>query len=164
MNPNRLMVEQAKIVVGLPPRAPSSSVPDYVSLKNYNRCTIIITQDNGTAPTGSAITLKQALLVNNSGEKALAFTDVWQNIDVDAAGGDALTKTTVTNNTFTTDNVADKNGIFVIEVDEDDLDIDGGFDCIRVGTANATNSVLSVTYILWPAKYAAATPPSAIID
>lgn len=162
-NPNGLLVEQAKVVVGLPPRTPSSSTPDYVSLKGYNRCTVLIAVDNGTAPVGSAITLKQATAVAGTGEKALAFTKQWQNIDIDAA--DALTETAVTNNTFTTDNTADKNLLYVLEINETDLDVANDFDCIRAGAGNATNAVVSVVYILWPAKYAGATPqPSAILD
>jgi hypothetical protein len=163
ISPNAGLHEMAKIVTGLAPIAPSSSTPDYVSLKGYHRACVVILQDNGTAPTGSAITLKQATAVAGTGEKALSFSKVYVNTDTAAAGGDALTETTVTNDTFTTDNTADKNAIYVIEVDEQDLDIDSDFDCIRVGTANATNSVLSVLYVLYPAKYAANPNPIAAI-
>jgi hypothetical protein len=162
INSNALLCEQAAIVTGLAPIAPSSSVPDYVSLKAHQKCTIIITQDNGTGPTGSAITLLQASAVANTGEKALAFTFVHKNIDTGAS--DVLTNTAVAANTFTTDNTADKNSIYVIEVDGSNLDTANSFDCVRLGTANATNSVVSAVYVLWPGKYNKAVKATAITD
>lgn len=166
LNYSRLLTEQAKLVTGLAPITPSSSTPDYVSLKGYNRCTVVILAANGTTVTGSAITLKQATDVTNSlsDEKALAFSTMLANTDT--AASDALTATAVTSNTFTTGTTNSKNLLYVIEVQETDLDINNGFDCIRAGTANAANTTLSVLYVLWPAKYGKATSPapSAIID
>lgn len=162
MNVNGLLVEQSKIVTGLAPITPSTSTPDYVSMKNYNRLTAIIIVDNGATVTGSAITLKQATAVAATGEKALSFSTVYANTDTGAS--DALVSTAVTSDTFTTDTTNAKNLLYVIEVDENDLDLANGFDCVRVGTANAANMVLSVVYILWPAKHGQATPPTAITD
>jgi hypothetical protein len=159
---NGLLVEQVKFVQGLAPITPSTSVPDYVSLKNYQKFAAVISIDNGATVTGTAITLKQAQAVANTGEKALAFTKVWANIDV--ANTDALTETAVTSNTFTSDTTDNMNLMYVIEVDPATLDVANGFDCIRVGTGNAVNAVTSVVYMLWPAKYGKATPPSAIVD
>jgi hypothetical protein len=153
---NGYLNEQAAIITGLAPITPSTSTPDYVSMKGFSKLTIVILADNATTVTGSAITVKQATDVANSAsdEKAVAFTKVWQNIDTGA--GAALTETAVVSNTFTTTTVDAKNSIYVIEIDENDLDVAGGFDCVRAGTANATSAVLSVLYILWPAKYAGA--------
>lgn len=153
---NGYLNEQAAIITGLAPITPSSSTPDYVSMKGFSKLTIIILQDNATTVTGSAITVKQATDVANSAsdEKAVAFTKRWTNADTGA--GAALTETTVSSNTFTTQAVDNKNSIDIIEIDENDLDVAGGFDCVRAGTGNATSAVLSVLYILWPAKYAGA--------
>jgi hypothetical protein len=162
MNANAFLSEQAKLVVGLPPITPASSTPDYVSLKGYSKCTVVILGLNGAGVTGSAITLKQAQAVAGTGEKALAFDTVHSNIDAGAA--DALADVAVTNNTFTTDVTNAKQLMYVIDIDEADLDVANGFDCVRAGAANAVNATLSILYILWPAKYGKATPPSAIID
>lgn len=164
MNPNALLAEITKLVTGLAPITPSSSTPDYVSLKGYSKLTAIILVDNGSTVTGSAITLKQATDVGNSqsDEKALAFTTMKANIDTGAS--DTLVDTTVSSNTFTTDTTNAKNLMYVVEVKDTDLDIDNGFDCVRVGTGDAANTVLSVLYVLWPAKYGKATPPAAITD
>ncbi len=159
---NSLLQEGAKIVVGLAPITPSSSTPDYVSLKNYNRMTAIIVADNATSVTGTAVTLLQATTVAAGGEKALAFTKVWANADVGAT--DTLVETVVTSNTFTTATTDNKNLLYVIDIDPASLDVDNAFDCVRVGTGNAANTVVAVIYLLWDAKYAAATPPSAILD
>ena len=60
MNTNALLIEQAKPVVGLSNTTPTASTPDYVSLKNFEKLTIIILALNATTVTGSAITVKQA--------------------------------------------------------------------------------------------------------
>lgn len=161
---NVMLHEQAKIVTGLAPITPSTSTPDYVSMKGYTRCSIVILADNATTVTGSAITVKQATAVAGTSEKAVAFTEMYANTDTGAA--DALTATAVTSNTFTTDATNAKNLLYVIDIGIEDLDTANGFDCVRAGTGDATSSVLSVLYILYPAPYARAANvlPIAITD
>ena len=122
----------------------------------------VVLVDNGSGVTGTAVTLVQATNVAAGGAKALPFTKVWVNADISAT--DTLVETAVSNNTFTTATTSDTNLLYVIDIDPATLDIDNGFDCVRVGTGNAVNAVTCVLYILWDAKYAAATPPSAILD
>lgn len=162
LGPNAALHEQAKIVWGMGPKVPSTTVGDYVSLKGYSRCCIIITGLNTTTVTGSAITVKQAQAVANTGEKALAFDKVFANLDVTAT--DTLVETAVSSNTFTTDSTNSINFMYVIDILPETLDQANNFDCIRLGTGNATNATLTATYILYPAKYAKATPLSAILD
>lgn len=161
MTPNAQLADMAHIVVGFAPGTPSSSTPDYVSLKNFERCTIVIVADNATTVTGSAITLLQATSVGAAGEKALAFTEY--RAVTDAATTDVPVTTAATNNTFTTDGTDNANGLYIIDVLAEQLDVEGGFDCLRVGTGDATSQTLSVLYILWPARYAGAGV-SAITD
>lgn len=159
---NGRLVEQAKLVTGLSSVVPSTSTPDYVSLKNYDRCTIVIQVKNATTVTGSAITVKQATAVAGTAEKALAFTTMHANLDV--AATDTLVETAVTSNTFTTLTTNSKEALYVIEVQASDLDKANGFDCIRAGTADATAATLTVLYILRGTKYMSATPPAAITN
>lgn len=159
---NAALHDLAKIVTGLAPITPSTSTPDYVSMKNFDRCSIIIMADNAATVTGSAITLHQATTVAAGGEKALAFSTVQRNVDTGAA--DALAEAAVSSNTFTTANTENKNLLYVIDVKAEDLDRAGGFDCIRAGTANAVNTVLSVLYVLYPARNASPKAVSAITD
>ena len=161
LSANSYLHEVVKPVTGLAPILPSSSTPDYVSLKNVLRMTVIILCNNATTVTGSAITLKQATSVAGTGEKALEFEKMFANADTDA--GDALTETSVVSDTFTTGAVNDKNTMYVVDITPDMLDLANDFDCVRVGTGDAVASVLSVQY-LCHMKTGAASTKSVIID
>jgi hypothetical protein len=160
MQLNALLSEQVKFVEGLPSTVPSSSTPDYVSLKNFERLCIIIMQKNATTVTGSAITVKQATSVAAGSEKALSFTKAYRNVDTAAA--DVLSEFTVSSDTFTTQAVDSKNAMYVIEIKAEDLDVNNGFDCVRLGTGNATAATLTVIYALFGAKFPTTT--AAITD
>jgi len=131
----------------------------YVSLKNYRKLQIVIDIANGTAVTGSTITLKQATAIAGTGEKALAFTRMLSNIDYAAA--QVMAETAVVSNTFTTDTTNSKNLRYIIEVNSEDLDMAGGFDCVRLdGTGHAATASrgVCVTYILLGARFSGASP------
>lgn len=162
INANAMLHEQAKVVYGLGPQAPSTSTTDFVSLKGYERCSCLITLLNSTTVTGSAVTLNQSTDVANSGGKALAFSTVYRNID--CAATDTLVETAVTSNTFTTDTTNSKQLMYVIDVTPNMLDVAGGFDCFAVKLATAANTVASVVFVLYPARYAKSNPTSAILD
>jgi hypothetical protein len=151
MQLNALLSEQVKFVEGLLGVVPSTSTPDYVSLKNFERVAVIILQKNATTVTGSAITLKQATAVAGTGEKPLSFAKAYRNVDTGA--GDVLSEFAVTSDTFTTQAVNSKNAMYVIEVKAEDLDVNNGFDCIRAGTGDATAATITVLYALFGAKF-----------
>jgi hypothetical protein len=159
---SKTLVQTAKLVTGLDSVVPSTSTPDYVSLKDYAHFTAVILVKNATTVTGSAITLKQATAVAGTSEKALSFTKMWANLDT--AASDALVETAVTSDTFTTLTTNSKNQMYVIEVDAAQLDVSNGFDCIRVGTADATAATVTVLYVLSSPRYSQVTPPTAITD
>lgn len=160
--PNAALHEQAKIVWAMGPKVPSTTTPDYVCLKGYSRCCVIIQGLNTTTVTGSAITLRQGTDVSDSGGKTLAFDTAYRNLDVTAT--DTLESFTVSSNTFTTDATNSINFQYVIDVRPEMLDVANNFDCFRLGTGNATNATLSAIYILYPAKYSKGTPLTAITD
>ena len=152
-------VDKFRYVPALHSILPSSSVPKWVSLKGYNHVTAIISFKNTTTVTGVAITLAQATAVAGTGTKALAFTKMWANLD--DASSVALTETAVVSNTFTTSAVNSKTGYYIIEVDADDLDINNGFDCFQVATANGgAATALEVFYILGSVSRYAGDPGS----
>lgn len=124
---------------------------DYVSMKGYDKCTIVIAVDNATTVTGGAVTLKQATAVAGTSEKALSFSTMFANTDV--AAGETLTETAVTSDTFTTSTTDNKNLLYVIEVEAADLDVANGFDCLRVDVLSMANAVGFVQYILTDARY-----------
>ncbi len=158
---NLNLTDTVKVVFGSPiigALATTNGDCDYVSLKNFDRCTIVIAVDNATTVTGGAITLKQATDVAGTSEKALAFSKMYANTDCAAA--DALTETAVTSDTFTTSTTDNKNLLYVIEVSANDLDVANGFDCLRVDSLLMANAVGSVMYFLHGARYA---DPKAIV-
>jgi hypothetical protein len=159
------LTDTAKIVFASPiigALATTNGDCDYVSLKGYERCTIVLAVDNATTVTGCAITLKQATAVAGTSEKALAFSKVWRNIDT--AASDTLAEAAVVSDTFTTDTTDNKNLLYVIEVKAEDLDVANGFDCVRVDGLLMANAVGFVQYILHGARYASPIAVSAITD
>lgn len=152
MRSSLLSIEKGDWREGLAPITPSSSTPLYVSMKNHKKLTVIISCDNATTVTGSAITLKQATAIAGTSEKALSFSKMWANTDT--AAGSTLTETTVTSDTFTTNTTNAKNLLYVIEVDATDLDMDNNFDCVRAGTGNAANTIICVLYYLHEPRFA----------
>ena len=153
------LVDKVKFVTGLDSIVPSTSTPDYVSLKGYRRCQIIISIADGTTVTGSTITLKQATAIAGTSEKALAFTRMLSNVDYGASK--VMVETAVTSNTFTTQTVNSKDSLYVIDVDADSLDVANGFDCLRVdGTGHAATASRGcvVLYNLYGARYSGVNP------
>lgn len=160
---NGALAEQAKIVMGCTPAALATTAGDgdYVSMKNYRRCTVIIATNNATTVTASDVTAIQATAVAGTGAKALAISKHWANTDTGAS--DALTAVATTSDTFATSATDNKDQIHVFEIDAEDLDSANGFDCVRVDVANSVNSVGAVVYILWGSRYAG-DPLTAITD
>ena len=159
------LVDVAKVVFGSPiigALATTNGDCDYVSLKNYERLTFFIAVDNANTVTSGAVTLKHASDVSGTSEKALGFDKMFANTD--AAAGDTLTETAVASNTFTTSTTDNKNLLYVIEVDESDLDVANGFDCVRVDVLSMANAVGFVQYILHGSRYSSPLDVSAITD
>lgn len=149
-----LFTERNKIVYGSPiigALATTNGDCDYVSMKGYDHLTIVIAVDNATTVTGGAVTLKQATAVAGTNEKALNFSKMWVNLDTAAA--EALTETAVTSNTFTTLTTDNKNALYIMEIEASDLDVAGGFDCVRVDVLSMANAVGFVQYILSRPRY-----------
>lgn len=163
MNIKRL-VDELKIVTGLACIVPSSTTPDYVAMKNYDGFLAVITVKNATTVTGSAITLKQATAVAGTGEKALAFALVWQNEDTAAAGGDVLAETAVVSDTFTTDATDSKDLKYIVDVKTESLDVNNGFNAVRVGTGDAVAATVNIEYLLYNGRYAPVQDDSVITD
>ena len=136
---------------------------DYVSMKNYDHLTIIL--QFGAVGTGTALTLKQATDVGNSlsDEKALGFSKIFTNVGNTT---DTLTEVAVTSNTYTVGDAP--SNLYVVEVDAASLDVNNGFDCVRMNlAAGAGTTLLAVLYILSNSRYAgsqASNLPSAILD
>jgi hypothetical protein len=156
------LADKIQVIHGLGPVTPSSSTPDYISLKDVKSAEVVITILNGSGVTGSAITLLQATSAAAGSAKALAFSEYYS--DVDPANGAAYTRANASSNTFTTTNTNSATAIYRIPVDPASLDVANGFDYIRAGTANAVNTTATVHYVLEP-KYGGnvATMPDVVL-
>jgi len=157
------MVDKGKLVTGWAPAALTNATgPDWVSIKGYKKASIIIIGDNGTSVTNSQVTLQQATAVAGTSAKTLPFSKYWANEDT--AASDTLTNTSATSNTFNTVTTNAKNFLYVIEVEDTDLDQANNFDCIRMSGTNQANSVMAVLYYLHGPRYANPAGQSAITD
>lgn len=165
---NNLLAEEAQIVAGFGPAdmAAAASTGDWVSLKGYERCTVVFFKGAGTAGDDPVLTLSQAQDVAGTGAKALNFTrvDVKQGTLANVGTFTAVTQAAA--NTYTEATSAEAAAIWLVEVSGEMLDVDGGFDCIRASVADTgTNPQLGAClYVLRGARYGRNPLPSAIAD
>jgi hypothetical protein len=166
---NQHILEKMQIVPCIVPvnLATGANTGDWVSLKNYKRCAVVFVKGAGTGGQDPTLTFLQATTVAGAGSKNL--TSVTRG---DRKAATALTSvgtfTTVTQaaaNTFTaTDGAA--QALWVVDIKAEDLDIDGGFDCMQVNIADpGTGTALgSVLYLLHDPRDVAVPLASAIVD
>lgn len=157
---SKVSVAEQKIISAADPKNYTGAAMSdkYVSLKNYERLTILI-QTGAWAGGTAAVTLKQATAVAGTSAKALSFAKQFN--DVTTSG--TLVETAVVSDTFNLDTASK---LYVIEVDASSLDLAGGFDCITAAIASpgANADLYSVTYVLSGARYQQSTPPSPLAD
>ena len=102
-----------------------------ISLKQYGETSIVIQTGDMGSPVGTpAVTLRQSTDVSKTGEKALGFDYVY----VGSTTVDVLVKTAVTSNTFT----LEENKVYVIELNDAELDVPNSFDCVHVEVSDPT--------------------------
>ena len=127
---------------------------DWVSLKHYTGVLCVLHSSIGTANDDCDMTLEQATTVAGAGAKAITM-----------AGGvyDKLGATTIPNGvwtrtddgddlgTFTNADSAENAYIFAVDVQVDDLDVTGGFDCVRLTCSNVGGNAQlgSAIYIMY---------------
>ena len=177
---NKLLVEKLQIAQAILPVSldGGANAGDWVSLKNYNRCAIVVFKAVGTAGDDPVIAVKQATDVAGTGAKAVGFTRVDKKqaaTNLLAVG--AFTKSTsaapATNDvfdtaagTFTNTDLAEQAAIIAIDIKAEDLDLDNNFDCIQVSIADvgANAQIGAALYLLHDPRYSEAALPSAIAE
>ena len=164
-----LLVEQSQIVQGVVPvdLAAGANDGDWVSLKGYGRCAVIVQKAVGVAAQDPTLTMEQATAVAGTGAKALTFEriDVKQAVDILTIG--QFTKVTqAAAATYTEGTSGESQAVWVVEFNAEDLDVEGGFDCLRARIADpgATAQLGSILYVLLDPVYSGAAPISAIVD
>ena len=159
--PFETLVEEMKFVQMLQPATDATGRTSfYVSMKSANLLTVTVSIAQGNAAP-VPITIEQATNVAGAGSKVITVAvPIWANIDT--AATDTLVRRTSAVN-YTTD-VGVKNKIVVFQIDPADLDIANGFDCICIKTAASNVANVDAANGWIQARFAQATPLSAIID
>jgi hypothetical protein len=140
---------------------------DWVSMKDFHRCTVLVIKAAGVAGDDPVITLKQATDVSGAGAKALTFTRVDSKVGTQTSIGAWTANTQAAANTYTDLVSAESQGIFAIDIKSEDLDVNNSFDCVQLSvpdTGAAGAQLLTAVYILRGARYNGAGLPSAIVD
>jgi len=167
--PNACFVEQAQVVMAIVPVDSQSgaNTGDYVSMKNYERCTVLVMKAAGVAGDDPVITMTQAQDVGATGVKELNFTRIDAKVGAQTGIGQFTTVLQAAANTYTDAASAEAQAIFAIDIQGEDLDVDNGFDCLKVAipdTGSAGAQLLTAIYILWAPRYQSQPLPSAIVD
>lgn len=144
---------------------------DWVSLKNAQGVCFVVFKGVGTAGDDPDITIEQATDIAGTGAKVLnAIATVWKKQGALLTGVGVWTKVTQTaDDLFDADATsAEEQAVYVFEVETDELDVDGGFDCVRVRVLDTgVNAQLGAAlYLLYGLRHQA-TPenlPNSIID
>lgn len=169
MGLNNLLVETAQVVTAIVPvdSQAGANNGDWVSMKNFDRCTVIIVKAAGAAGDNPVITMKQATDVSGTAAKALNFTRVDSKVGVQTGIGPFTTNTQASANTYTDAASGNAQGLFALEFQAADLDSKNGFDCLQLSipdTGAGGAQLLSAIYIMRGSRYGGADLASAIID
>lgn len=107
----------------------------YVPWDGWQHCTVIIIPDDQT--TNFDISFDQATDTAGTGTKTLPFTDIIHT----ATDGETFTEAAVTSNSYTT-GASGASKIYIVEFDSADMDVQNGFDHIKVDLANCENTAI----------------------
>ena len=166
---NRLFAETHQVVSGfVPVDSGAAHTGDYVSFKNYNRCTVIYFTAAGIADDDPVLTFAQATTVAGGGDKPLAVIDTIHHkagADLAAVGVNTLVTQTAAA-TYTDASHGELQKIYQIDVTADQLDVAGGFDVMRVTIADVgtTGQESAMLYIMSEPRYGESILLSAIVD
>ena len=166
---NRLFAETHQVVSGfVPTDSGAAYTGDYVSFKNYNRCTVIYFTAAGITDDDPVLTFSQATDVSGLGDTPLVVVDtihIKADADLTTIGVNTrVTQTAVA--TYTDDTHAELQKIYQIDVTADQLDVANGFNVMRVTVADVgtTGQISSMIYIMSEPRYGEDILLSAIVD
>jgi len=137
---------------------------DWVSLANYQRCVAVLFKAAGTAGQDPVFTLEQATTAAGGSSKALTFTTIYKKVGTQT-GISSWTKTTQSAAGTYTDAVsAEAEAIIAVEISASDLDVDNGFDFVRLTIPDVGGAAQlgCAFYIMLDPRDSGQTMPSAI--
>jgi hypothetical protein len=139
---------------------------DYISLKNAQGVAVVLFKGKGTAGDDPLLTFRQATTVAGGSVKDLdpthgavgiktfyqkqdataltGISNVWTRVDQAAAATVQLDATS-----------AESEGIYVFQIEADELDVDNGFDCLvmNVGDVGGNAQLGGVLYLLYGLRF-----------
>jgi len=150
------LTEGAKLVNVIPPKDQTGAAMTslYVNLKNFKRLAFVIqTGALAAGMTAMTVTVEQATSGAGAGSKALAFDQgmAWSSVgQSQTAASDALVAATVSSNSIQIVNT-DDNGVFIINLRDDMLDINNSFAwvCVKLTTPGANATLLGCLAVLY---------------
>jgi hypothetical protein len=170
-----LLPQKCKIVQAVPPQTGAGAeVGDWVSLKGYDACTIIIHLGSITAvDAANNITVDKATSVAGANTVAgIQMRHVWRNLDATTADAnqDTLVKDASAVQTTVAIAASQVDKIYVIEIPAASLLdttvlVGDKYDCIRVNIPiTHANNFFSAIYILHEGRYQEEPMPDAVHD
>jgi len=139
---NSKMLERLQIVPIMAPvdTNDGATTGDYVSLKGFKRCLVVVVYGDGTAASDLDLVLYQATTVAGAGAKVLNALQTgriyrkgaadYATLAAAASTWEKITQATADEKYEPSDN-GEEVGMIALEIMAEDLDCDGGFDCIR---------------------------------
>lgn len=144
----------------------AANTGDWVSMENYESCVVMLIKGIGTAGDDPVFNLQQASDNAGTGAKDINFTVIYQKVGATAINAVTdFTRTTQTAATsYTNAASAENEAIIAVQIDAQDLDVDGGFTHLRLDVADVGSNaqIGGAIYLMLGAKHAQATPPGAI--
>ena len=166
MKPNLDFAEQVQIVSGFLPADMNSGAGsgDWVSLKNYEKMTVVFFKGAGTASQDPTVALLQGK--TNSGGTPISLTVIDKIYVKQAANllstGTFTVRTQVKATNFDGDDTsAEETGLYLIDIYAEDLADDYEYVQATVGNVGSTQ-VGCLLYFLWPPRYGEQALVSAI--
>lgn len=137
---------------------------DWVSMKNHSHLTVILFKGVGTAGEDPILKLQQATAVAGTAAKDLLFTTIYTKAGTLTSIGTFTKVIQAAATSFVDATHAEVAAIYLIEVNAEDLDVAGGFDCVQASVADVgiAAQLGACLYILSEPRYA--PPLSAIVD
>lgn len=116
----------------------ASNVSDIISLKNSHGVAVVVSKAVGSGTDDLVLTFEQCQDVAGTGAKNLAVvTEYYKKAAAAITGVGAWTRVTqAASQTVTLTGSATLQGLYVFEIQADQLDANNGFDCLRVTIAD----------------------------
>ena len=161
------ILDKLDIVSGIVPiNLGSARTGDTITMKNFGRCALVFFKAAGSASEDPTLTVEQATSITPSSAKALNFTTIYTKQGTLTSVGTWTKTSQSAGNTYTNTTASENEAVWVIDINVEDMDVDNGFDCLRVTIADAgsTNQLGALLYILHEPRYTLEGSLSAIAN